>query len=158
MLISIQMQVLKCQFYSHAVVEEEPFLKAMDTKGSDFMTYPSTSRTVNHRQYCTHALGQKAKKRLPVLTALYKLLHNIVHSMSVILYHFTCSGTPGCCIIACIDSEGKPQIILSARPRLVYHLNVDSVVVITGVLTRLGKICKSIKQKLHDYFLFPWSM
>ena len=74
--------------------------------------------------------------------------------MSVILYPFTCSGTPGCCIIAYIDSEGKPQIILSARPRLVYHLNVDSVVVITGVLTHLGKICKSIKQKLHDYFLF----
>lgn len=49
MLISIQMQVLKCQFYSHVVVQEEPFLKAMDTKGSDFMTYPSTSRTVNHR-------------------------------------------------------------------------------------------------------------
>ena len=55
---------------------------------------------------------------------------------------------PGCYIIACID-ERKPQIILGARPRLVYHLDVDSIVVITGVLTCLGKIYKSIKQKLH---------
>ena len=51
-------------------------------------------------------------------------------SHAVILHSFTCSGAPGCYnIIPCIDHTNY----LGAMPRLVYYLNIESIVVITGV-------------------------